>query len=117
MSQAVTLIPKADDCVTHPTATCVCTIPGDHCHLSEYKFSLSKYVKGLTPLTGAPHNRNYTFELTVVNASRSIPPPWGSIRFRLALRTYAPWGVRVVSQTKSRKIPTRNILPLFLASR
>ena len=37
--------------------------------------------------------------------------PWGSIRFRLAPRAYAPWGciVRVVSQTKSRKIPTRNI--------
>ena len=49
--------------------------------------------------------------------SRSIAPPWRSIRFRLALRTYAPWGVRVVSQAKSRKIPTRNILPLFLLSR
>ena len=49
--------------------------------------------------------------------SRSISPPWRSIRFRLALRTYAPWGVRVVSQTKSRKIPTRNFLPLFFASR
>ena len=49
--------------------------------------------------------------------SRSISPPWGSIRFRLALRTYAPWGVRVVSQTKSRKIPTRKFLPLFFASR
>ena len=50
-------------------------------------------------------------------ASRSIPPPWGSIRFRLALRTYAPCApsVRVVSQTKSRKIPTRNIIvPLFV---
>ena len=47
--------------------------------------------------------------------SRSIPPPWGSIRCRLAPRTYAPWGVRVVSQTESRKIPTRNILPLFLS--
>ena len=46
-------------------------------------------------------------------ASRSISPPWRSIRFRLALRTYAPRGVRVVSQTKSRKIPTRKILPLF----
>ena len=35
--------------------------------------------------------------------SRSITPPWGSIRFRLALRACAPWGciVRVVSQTKS----------------
>ena len=29
------------------------------------------------------------------------------------LRMYAPWGVRVVSLTKSRKIRTRNILPLF----
>ena len=48
-------------------------------------------------------------------ASRSIPPPWGSIQFRLALRTYAPWGciVRVVSRTESRKIPARAILPLF----
>ena len=49
--------------------------------------------------------------------SRSIPPPWGPIRFRLAPRTYAPWGliVRVVPGrlTKSRKIPTRNMLPLF----
>ena len=51
--------------------------------------------------------------LQVRVVSRSISPPWGSIRFRLVLRTYAPWGVRVVSQTKSRKIPTRNILPLF----
>ena len=51
--------------------------------------------------------------------SRSIPPPWRSIRFRLALRTYAPWGciVRVVSLTTSRKIPTRKNLPLFLLSR
>ena len=51
-------------------------------------------------------------EILVHAPSRSIPPPWGSIRFRLAAHhTYAPWGciVRVVSQTKSRKIPTRNI--------
>ena len=47
------------------------------------------------------------------SASRSFSPPWRSIRFRLALRTYAPRGVRVVSQTKSRKIPTRNITALF----
>jgi len=45
----------------------------------------------------------------VRGASRSIPPPWRSIRFRLAPRTYALRGVRVVSQTKSSKIPTRNI--------
>ena len=46
---------------------------------------------------------------------RSISPQWGAIRCRLALRTYdaPPWGVRVVSLTKSRKIPTRQILPLF----
>ena len=51
---------------------------------------------------------------------RSIPPPWRAIRFRLALRTYAPCGpsVRVVSQTKSRKIPTsRDILPLCFVIR
>ena len=43
--------------------------------------------------------------------SRSILPPWRSIGFRLALHTYAPRGciVRVVSQTKSGKIPTRNV--------
>ena len=49
---------------------------------------------------------------------RSVPPRWGSIRFRLALRTYnpPPWGVRVVSLTKSRKIPTRKMLPLFFVT-
>ena len=47
--------------------------------------------------------------------SRSIPPRWRSIQFRLAARTYdaSPWGVRVVGQTKSRKAPTRKILPCF----
>ena len=50
-----------------------------------------------------------TASIAYTVASRSIPPPWRSIRFRLALRTYAPWGVRVVSQTKSRKIPTPEI--------
>ena len=51
--------------------------------------------------------------------SRSITPPWRSIRFRLAPRTYAPRGciVRVVNQTKSRKIPTRKMSPLFFAIR
>ena len=39
--------------------------------------------------------------------SRSASFQWGSIRFRSALHTYAPWGVRVVSLTTSRKIPTR----------
>ena len=45
----------------------------------------------------------------------SILPPWGSIRFRLAPRTYdaPPCGpsVLVLSQAKSRKLPTRKILP------
>ena len=48
---------------------------------------------------------------------RSIPPPWRSIRFRLAPRTYAPWRVRVGSQAKSRKIPTRHVLPLLFVIR
>ena len=54
-------------------------------------------------------------------ASRSIPPRWGSIRFRLAPRTYnaPPCGpsVRVVSPTKSRKIPTRKTLLLYFMGR
>ena len=44
---------------------------------------------------------------------RLISPRWGSIRFRLALRTYALWGVRVVSLTKSRKIPTEKYYRAF----
>ena len=46
-------------------------------------------------------NPGITFKVRVV--SRSILPPWGSIRCRLALRTYdaPPWGVRAGSQTKS----------------
>ena len=52
---------------------------------------------------------------------RSIPPPWWSIRCRLALRTYdaPPCGpsVRVMSQRKSGKIPTLNILPPFFLIR
>ena len=51
--------------------------------------------------------------------SRSISPPWGSTRFRVAPRTYAPWGciVRVANLTKPRKIPTRKILLLFFVGR
>ena len=54
--------------------------------------------------------------------SRTMPPRLGSIRFRSPLRAYdaPPWGVRVVPDrlTKSRKTPTRKILPRsFLASR
>ena len=69
----------------------------------------------------ASHNPEFTtlefYQVRVVG--RSISPPWGSIRFRQAPRTYdaPPWGARVVSQTKSRKIPTRNILPLFSVTR
>ena len=49
--------------------------------------------------------------------SLSTTPQWGSIRSRPPIRTYAPWGVRVDEQAKSRQMPTRNNLPLFLASR
>ena len=54
------------------------------------------------------HDR-YLYDIAFNNheyVSRSIPPPWGSIRFRPGPRTHAPRGARVVSQTKSRKIPT-----------
>ena len=72
------------------------------------------------PRAGRADTTRQLFGSTPVSvrvASRSSSPPWRSIRFRLALRTYAPWGVRVVSQTKARKIPTRKNLPLFFASR
>ena len=72
-------------------------------------FKLNSYT-GRDQVPGFEGKR---YALQVRVTSRSISPPWGSTRFRLALRTYAPWGVRVVSQTKSRKIPTLNIFPLF----
>ena len=68
-------------------------------------------------------NSYNTFVTGVRVASRSISPPWGSIRFRLAPRTHwgPTWGciVRAVPdrQTKSRKIPTRKILPLVVVIR
>ena len=53
------------------------------------------------------HNMSAVGSLASVRvASRTMSPPWGSIRFRLAPRTYDPRGVRVVSRTKLRKIPT-----------
>jgi len=62
-----------------------------------------------TPLV-APDISDVIFEtkLKVRAVSRSISPRWRSIRFRLALRTYAPWAciVRVVSLAKSRNINT-----------
>ena len=47
---------------------------------------------------------------------RLVLPRWGSIRSRLALGTYAPWGciVRVEELAELKKIPTRKLLPLFL---
>ena len=67
------------------------------------------------------HQHSLPFEQAAMAArvragSRSVSPPWGSIRFLFAPRTYAPCGpsVRAVSQAKSRKIPTRNTLPLSL---
>ena len=54
-------------------------------------------------------------------SSRPISPRWGSIRFRQALRTYAPCGpsVRVVSLTKSRKKypPEKDYRSFWLVSR
>ena len=57
----------------------------------------------------------------VLYAPRAVQfhPHGGSIRFRLTPRAYAPWGciVRVVSQAESRKIPTRQTLPLVCVSK
>ena len=79
-----------------------------------YQSQIEHFSFGETPSTEHYSDEFKAYMRNIVEeVSRSTSPPWGSIRFRLALRTYAPWGVRVVSQTKSRKIPTRNILPLF----
>ena len=51
--------------------------------------------------------------LCLERSGKTIPER-RSFRFRLALRTRAPWGARVVSLTKSRKMPTRKALPLVL---
>ena len=67
MSEAKVLYENATKCETHPEDACVCTVPGDHCHLKTYKFSLHKFVKEPVNLINAQHNRNYTFELTVIN--------------------------------------------------
>ena len=70
-------------------------------------------------LEGAYPGRTTTGLVGTKYASRAVQfhPHGGSIRFRLAPRTHAPRGciVRVVPdrQTKARKIPTRNILPLL----
>jgi len=59
--------------------------------------------------------------LRVRVASRSISPRWRSIRFRPLICTYdaPPCGpsVRADERAKSRKIPTRNALPLFFVIR
>jgi len=68
VSEALTVGVKPDDCKKHPSATCVCTVAGDHCHLSEYKISLAKYVLGATSLDGFNwHGKNFTFALTATN--------------------------------------------------
>ena len=60
----------------------------------------------------------YVHQGSVRVVSRSILPRWGPIRFRPLICTYdaPPCGpsVRVDEPTKSRKIPTQKILPLFL---
>ena len=76
---------------------------------------IREHWPGLTDLMA--YFQRHVDEVSV--ASRSIPPQWGPVRFLPAPRTYdaPPWGVRVVSQAKSRKIPTRNMLPLLFVSR
>ena len=58
-------------------------------------------VGGVAGRGGVRHARTL---VGVVPASRPVTPRRGSIRFRLALRTYAPWDARVVSLTESRKL-------------
>ena len=61
----------------------------------------------------------WAHDAVTMYASRALQfhPDGGQFDFVWLSRTYAPWGVRVVSQTKSRKIPTHNTLPLFSVRR
>ena len=63
------------------------------------------------------HLRSTPKRLAARPLQRTSPPQWGSTRFRPLICTYAPWGIRVVSLPKTRKIPTRKISPLFFVRR
>lgn len=67
MSEATVLEENATKCEDHPEQACICTVPGDHCHLKTYKFGLQRLTKEPNNLMKGQHNRNYTFELTVTN--------------------------------------------------
>ena len=72
-------------------------------------------------LTDAGRRRLNDLGKMIAYAARAVQfhPHGGQSRFRLAPRTYAPCGpsVRVDGLTKSRKTPTRNVLPLLFLTR
>lgn len=67
-----TLVAKVTECETHPSAACLCTVAGDHCHLRDYNLDLSGFVKGDKDLTAGAHNTNYSFVVTVTNRAGLI---------------------------------------------
>ena len=103
--------PSANSVLTCTHAHATANTAGDlHAQAAKLKTLQPHQTQSGTAATRGSHRFETKFPLTppftdarfVRVPSRSILPPWGSIRFRLAPRTYAPWGVRVVSQTKSR---------------
>lgn len=66
------LLANQTACAAHPDEACVCTVPGDLCHVRDYTFDLLQFVSGQKDITAEAHNGNYTFELTVTNRAGLI---------------------------------------------
>ena len=67
---------------------------------------------------GRPPRRDGASLRRLVRAvGRSISPDGGQFDFVRGAKRTCPWGVRAVSLTKSRKMPTRKILPLVFVGR
>ena len=109
-------------------AWAVCGTLPDCAHILAYKdgkFYLRKESDPVVPAAapngvGADHSRSmeYTCKgmlhpFCVAASAGATGVPLGTAMPCLALLNCAPWGVRAESQTKSRKIPTRKILPGF----
>ena len=84
------------------------------CGFCDSRAEYAAWLRRCHVFVSTANHETFGASLIVRVAGRSISPQWRLIRVRLAPRTYAPWGVRVVCLTKLRKIPTRKMLPLFL---
>ena len=86
-----------------------CSKPADVVVALHYPTAV-RFPAGCPPGTGNTATcTGFTAQVRVT--SHSIRPPWGSIRISPGSPHVRPITVRVRSQTESRKIPTRKVLP------